>query len=122
MTSHPEHFFELAEASDAGVTFDVGHAISSDASAAGLSAARFAAELGDRIENVHIYGREEAVHLPPRSIEEIRLAVDALLATRCDWWTIELFGVSEFTATRDMLLAYFDTVHLGLRQHPRAII
>jgi len=122
ITSEPEHFLEIVDASGAGITFDVGHAISSDAAAEGFSAARFAAELGDRIENVHVYGREEAVHLAPHSIEEIRPAVDALLATQCSWWTIELFGLSEVTSTRDMLLAYFDTVHLGLRRHPQAIL
>ncbi len=122
MTSQPEHFLELVDSSGAGITFDVGHAISSDIADAGFSAARFAAELGDRIENVHVYGREEAVHLPPASIEDIQPVVDALLATQCSWWTIELFGLSEFTATRDMLLEYFDSVHLGLRAHPQAIL
>jgi sugar phosphate isomerase/epimerase len=117
VTSHPEPFLELVDSSDAGVTFDVGHAMSSDAAAEGFTAARFAAELGDRIENVHVYGREEATHHPPRSIDEIRPAVDALLATRCSWWAIELFGLAEVTATRDMLRAYFDSVHLGLRAH-----
>jgi sugar phosphate isomerase/epimerase len=121
ITSQPEHFLELVDACDAGITFDVGHAISSDAAAAGFTAERFAAELGDRIESVHVYGREEAVHLAPRSIEDIRPVVDALLATRCPWWTVELFGLREVTSTRDMLLAYFDTLHLGLRRHPQAI-
>jgi sugar phosphate isomerase/epimerase len=120
ITSQPEHFIELVDASDAGITFDVGHAISSDA-ASGFPAARFALELGDRIENVHVYGREEAVHLPPRSIADIQPVVDALLATQCSWWTIELFGLTEVTFTRDMLLSYFDSVHLGLRGHPQAI-
>ncbi len=121
LTSLPEHFLELVDASGAGITFDLGHATSSDI-ASSFSAARFAAELGDRIEGVHVYGREEAGHLPPRSIDEIQHAVDALLATRCEWWSIELFGLTEVTATRDMLLSYFDTVHLGLRRHPQTIL
>ncbi len=121
LTSEPEHFLELVEASGAGITFNVGHANSSDVARAGFSAARFAAELGDRIEHVHVYGRQDTIHHPPSSIEEIRQVVDALLATRCEWWTIELFGVSEAVATRDMLQAYFDSVHLGLRRHPQPI-
>jgi sugar phosphate isomerase/epimerase len=121
ITSRPEPFLELVEGSSAGVTFDVGHAVSSRVADNGFSAAQFATELGDRVENAHVYGRCGAANLAPRSIEEIRPVLDALLATRCSWWTIELPDRAEVVATRDMLLEYFDSVHLGLRAYPQAI-
>ncbi len=120
MTSRLDAFLELVEATGAGVTFDVGHAVSAE-SAAGFSALRFANELGDRIENVRLYGRAEAGHLPPHSIAEIAPLVDCLLATQCSWWNVALFGLTEALTTRDMLLSYFDTLHLGLRAHAQPI-
>jgi sugar phosphate isomerase/epimerase len=82
-TSDPEAFLDLVDGSGARVTFDVGHAASSDAAARGYTAAHFARDLGGRIVGAHVYGRENERHHPPASLEEISDVLEALLETGC---------------------------------------
>jgi sugar phosphate isomerase/epimerase len=107
-TSDPDAFIDLVDRSGARVTFDVGHAASSDAAARGYTAARFAQDLGERIVGAHVYGRENERHHPPASLDEISDVLESLLEAGCDWWTIELTSVDEVLATRAMLVEFLD--------------
>jgi sugar phosphate isomerase/epimerase len=107
-TSDPERFIDLVDRSGARVTFDVGHAASSDAAARGYTPARFARELGDRIVGAHVYGRENERHHPPASLDDIREVLGALCDADCAWWTIELTSPDEVLSTRAMLAAFLD--------------
>jgi sugar phosphate isomerase/epimerase len=107
-TSDPERFIDLVDRCGARVTFDVGHAASSDAAARGYSAGRFARDLGDRIVGAHVYGRENERHHPPASLDDIRDALGALCDAGCGWWTIELTSLDEVLATRAMLASFLD--------------
>jgi sugar phosphate isomerase/epimerase len=107
-TSDPERFVELVDRCGARVTFDVGHAASSDAAARGYTAARFARDLGKRIVGAHVYGRENERHHPPAALDEVRDVLGALREAGCDWWTIELTSPDEVLATRAMLAEFLD--------------
>lgn len=107
-TAEPDAFLHLVEHSGAAITLDVGHAVSSEPSAHGYSAKRFIAECGSRIRHAHVYDRETDRHHPPADLDRIGDALDALLDTGCDWWTIELTDADEFRMTRDILTAYLD--------------
>ena len=102
-TSDPQTFARLAALADARVTFDVGHAVSSDAAASGSSAARFVELVADRIVSAHVYGYETEYHHPPEDLERIGPALDALLEAGCDWWTIELVDHDDIRSTRSLL-------------------
>jgi sugar phosphate isomerase/epimerase len=88
--SDPDAFLELADRSGARVTFDVGHAASSDAAARGYTAERFARDLGARIVGAHVYGRENERHHPPTSVGQIADVLEALCEAGCAWWTVGL--------------------------------
>jgi sugar phosphate isomerase/epimerase len=104
----PDAFLELVDRCAARVTFDVGHAASSDAAARGYSAARFARDLGDRIVGAHVYGSENERHHPPSSLAQMADVLEALSDAGCGWWTIELTSPDEVLATRDVLVEFLD--------------
>jgi sugar phosphate isomerase/epimerase len=104
----PDAFLELVDRCGARVTFDVGHAASSDAAARGYSAARFARDLGDRVVGAHVYGSENERHHPPSSLAQMADVLEALCQTDCGWWTIELTSPDEVLATRDLLVEFLD--------------
>ena len=105
-TCDPEIFLEVVDRSGVAITFDVGHAISSQFSAADYSAARFIARCGTRLRSAHVYGREEDRHYPPTDLGVISPSLDALRTLGCHWWTVELPDPAEARATRLMLAAY----------------
>jgi sugar phosphate isomerase/epimerase len=107
-TSDPERFIDLVDRCGARVTFDVGHAASSDAATSGYTPARFARDLGDRIVGAHVYGRENERHQPPTSVGQIADVLEALCDADCAWWTIELTSPEEVVATRAMLASFLD--------------
>jgi sugar phosphate isomerase/epimerase len=107
-TSDPERFIDLVDRCGARVTFDVGHAASSDAAVRGYTPARFARELGDRIVGAHVYGRENERHHPPASVGQIAGVLETLCEAGCAWWTVELTSPDEVLATRDMLASFLD--------------
>jgi sugar phosphate isomerase/epimerase len=107
-TAQPGAFLDLIEASGAAITFDVGHAVSSEPAARGFSAERFIAECGTRIQHAHVYDRESDRHHAPTNLDLIGGSLDALCEVGCPWWTIELFDSAEVRATRELLAAYLD--------------
>lgn len=106
-TSHPENIDSWAQSSGAMVTFDLGHAASSQRVQDGeLAVLDFLEMVADRIHEAHIYGRETDRHHPPEDMTLLGPVIDRLLATGCRWWTIELDDYGEALATRALLLDY----------------
>ena len=98
----------LADATGARVTFDVGHANSSDIAAAGYSAERFATDLGERIAGAHVYERECETHHAPDDLDRIGDTLHALCDVGCDWWTVELVDPDDASRTAAMLGGFLD--------------
>jgi sugar phosphate isomerase/epimerase len=108
-TSHPETLIELADTSGAVVTFDVGHATSSDVAADGIDAGSFVTQLGTRIKSAHVYERETDRHHAPENLDLIGPVLSALCAVGCPWWTIELTDPTDVRTTRLLLETWLDT-------------
>ncbi len=107
VTSDPETVVALARRSGAMITLDVGHAVSCPRVAKGeLHPLDFVAMFGERLIEAHVYERESDRHYPPRDMTVLGPIVDALCATDCAWWTIELNPLDEALATRTLLLDY----------------
>lgn len=107
-TSEPERFIELIHASGAAVTFDVGHATSSEAAARGFGAARFARLVAPHVANVHVYDREGPGHIAPTDLSRIGDALSELVYSECRWWVVELGNADEVRRTRDLLIHFLD--------------
>jgi sugar phosphate isomerase/epimerase len=106
-TSDPETVVEWARASGTMITLDVGHAVSCPRVLRGeLDPVDFVDLFAERLIEAHVYEREAARHYPPRDMTILGPIVDALLATQCAWWTIELDDPDEALATRTLLLDF----------------
>jgi sugar phosphate isomerase/epimerase len=108
VTADPERFAALIEHTGASVSLDVGHANSSEHARAGFSAERLVELMAPRIRNAHVYDREDPHHIAPVTLDRIAPVLDALLATPCDWWVIELFDRDEVAHTRALLGEFLD--------------
>ena len=103
-TSHPDTLLAWARESDAAVTLDVGHAVSCEHVRQGhITVIDFVDRLADRLEEVHMYGKETDRHHPIESEHEIAPVIGRLLDTRCTWWTVELNDCVEAAETRQIL-------------------
>jgi len=111
-TSDPDIVMTLADYAGARVTFDVGHANSSDVAVAGYSAEQFALELGGRIAGAHVYERESDIHHAPDDLDRIGGTLDALCDVECDWWTVELVDPKDAFRTAGILHDFL-TVRFG---------
>jgi len=111
LTSHPEILADWARKSGAMITFDVGHAVSSQRVQNGeLSVLDFLDRVVDRLQEVHMYERETDRHHPPHDMGVLGPIIDRLLKTGCSWWTLELDDPVEALTTRDLLLDYMRTL------------
>lgn len=116
LTSEPDAYVGLVIATGSHATFDVGHAVSSDAARAGRSAETTVRELGELVEGAHVYGHEDDDgHHAPDDLQRIGPALEALCDVGCPWWTIELTAPDEVRQTRALLSAFLD-VRYPLRQ------
>lgn len=107
LTSDPETVVAWARESGAMITLDVGHAVSCSRVQAGeLDPVDFVHLFAGRLVEAHVYEREASRHNPPHDMAILGPIVDALLETRCAWWTIELGDRAEALATRTLLLDY----------------
>ena len=106
VTSDPDIFLDLVEASGCGVTFDVGHANSSDTAQRGFGSEEFARLVSRHVRNAHVYDREDPHHIAPEDLSRIEPTLHALLESACDWWVIELFDRAEVAHTRSLLRAF----------------
>ena len=106
-TSQPENIIAWAEKSGAMITFDVGHAVSSQRVVDGeLAALDFLKVVAPRLGEAHVYERELDRHYPPADMTVLGPVIDFLLQTNCCWWTVELDDYGEGLDTRDLLLDY----------------
>lgn len=106
-TSEPEPFLKLIELSGASVTFDIGHAISSDAGKNGACAEEFVRLVSPYIVNAHIYEAEEAPgHIAPKDLNTIEPVLRELIKTDCGWWVIELGDQEEIRRTRNLIQSF----------------
>lgn len=113
-TSDPETVAEWAAASEAMITLDVGHAVSSRRVQNGeISPLDFVEAFAPRLTEVHIYERETDRHYPPQDMNLLGPIVDRLIEMSCRWWTIELDDYAEALATRTLLLHYLESKRKG---------
>ncbi|UCH42577.1 MAG: sugar phosphate isomerase/epimerase [Dehalococcoidales bacterium] len=106
-TSHPETVTTWAEKSGTMITFDVGHAVSSQRVVDGeLTVIDFLRMVAPRLVEAHVYERELDRHYPPTDMAVLGPVIDFLLETGCRWWTLELDNYSEALDTRDLLVDY----------------
>lgn len=103
-SSRPDTLVAWASQSGARITFDAGHAVSSQSVLSGeYSALEFLDLAADRVYEAHLYGREEDRHYPIRKLEDVQPIADRLRMTQCRWWTIELDDYGEALQTREIL-------------------
>jgi sugar phosphate isomerase/epimerase len=105
--SHPEKVVEMALVSGAMLTLDIGHAVCCARVQQGeITPLDFVSLFRDRLEEVHMYGKETDRHYPGEDAAAMGPLLESLLDTRCRWWTIELDYDEEALATRDKLVGY----------------
>jgi sugar phosphate isomerase/epimerase len=116
LTSDPDVLWDLAQKTEAGITLDLGHAVSSEAAASGKWRVTDIVDLfQDRLSEVHFYEKELDRHYPPENLEVLGPVIDRLLLTDCQWWTVELPDNSELVETVDMVRQYFSRMKSEFR-------
>lgn len=106
-TSYPENIVEWADEAGTMITMDLGHAISSDYVCSGnITVKEMIGMFKPRLQEVHMYAKEEDRHYPITDITDYTVIIDSLLATECRWWTIELDDIKEALDTRKLILDY----------------
>lgn len=109
LTSDPEIVYEWAEKSGSAITFDLGHAVSSDHVKFGrLKAEDYIKKFSDKLHELHLYGSESDRHYPPRNLGEIQVLLDLVTKTDCEWWTIELDDYNEIHYTKNLVSGYIE--------------
>lgn len=105
-SSEPTNVLRWAGLAGAMITLDLGHALGSDAALSGrCPAERFVELFGERLFEVHVYGREdEQGHHPIEDIAPFRPLIANLLRTSCRWWTIELQYCADALSTQALLM------------------
>jgi sugar phosphate isomerase/epimerase len=108
VTSNPETFTRLLEATGAPVTFDLGHAHGSAWVQNGRgSVVEFLRSIPTPILATHIYWTEHNdTHFVPEKLSDIAPALDALVAAVCDFWVLELHTQETLEQTRRIVDEY----------------
>lgn len=120
-SSEPTNVIRWAGLAGTMITLDLGHALGSDAARSGrCPAERFVELFGERLFEVHVYGKEdEQGHHPIEDIAPFRPLIANLLRTSCRWWTIELQHPTDALGTQALLmgeLARFSSPDLARHQ------
>ncbi len=114
-TSDAQKLFRIVEHADIGLTFDVGHAAGSggiDNNLDGLIETFNV--IGPFIVNAHIYGKEDKNgHEAPESMDSLKVVLDQLIKTECDWWTIELGNPKDLNNMYEYIRGYLDSLRIG---------
>jgi len=111
-SSLPETVLEWAEQSNAGITLDIGHAVTCETVQSGrLSVCDIIDMFEDRLVEVHMYERELDRHYPPKDMSILGPVVDRLLETECRWWTIELADYPDILKTSGLLNEHITARH-----------
>ncbi len=109
-TRDPAKLAALAEASDAAVTLDIGHARATlRADHSEISLEEYVQPFAGRIRDLHLYEIEsvEGKHIAPENLDAIRPILRWALQQGVDWWVIELTSYDEILRTQRMLAAEF---------------
>ena len=108
-SSKPNLFEKLVRKSGAAVTFDLGHAFSSESiRSRQFTFEDFVTPHPDRVMNAHIYHRESSRsgHVPPQSLKELADRLDLLRDIGCPWWVIEMREINGLLATKRIIDSY----------------
>jgi sugar phosphate isomerase/epimerase len=108
VTSDPERFAALLEATGAPACFDLGHAQGSDWVQQGRgSAADVLRAIPTPVLAAHVYYRETGdTHHPPATLADMAETLDALVAAGCEWWVVELHTREALEQTRRVVDQY----------------
>lgn len=118
-TANPETLLEWVRRSGAGVTLDIGHAVSSQCVCnKEISVEKIIHLVAERLMEVHFYESETDRHWAPRNMDILGPIVDKLIATDCRWWTIELENTQDVLLTRKLLIDHFDKTQKPLCSRP----
>ncbi len=100
LTSDPDVLLDLSMQTNARITLDLGHAITSHAVVTGrFNVIEIIDMVQDRLSEVHFYEKELDRHYPPKDLTVLGPIMDRLLLTDCRWWTIELDDFNEVKDT-----------------------
>jgi len=116
LTNDPHTFMQLIDKTQAGVTFDLGHASACPwVTEHQRSGVDFLNILAPRVANAHVYEIEriheatgEPYHVAPDDLEFIRPLLSRLMTTTCDWWLIELKVIEQVEHTRTLLKSFLE--------------
>ncbi|MGD8703862.1 MAG: TIM barrel protein [Desulfosarcina sp.] len=118
-TANPQTLLDWARRSGAGITLDVGHAVSSRCVGnKTISVKRIIHLVADRLMEVHFYESETDRHWAPQNMDILGPVVDELITTGCRWWTIELEDIQDVLLTRKLLIDHFDKTQKALFCRP----
>jgi len=108
VTSDPETFARLLQATGAPVTFDLGHANGSAWVQAGRgSVVDFLNSVPTPVLAAHVYCIERNdAHFVPEKLSDIGPALDGLVARGCDFWVLELHTQETLERTRKVVDEY----------------
>jgi sugar phosphate isomerase/epimerase len=119
--ANPRTLLEWARRSGAGITFDVGHAVSSPCvRRKEISVEKIIDLAAEQIMEVHLYESETDRHWAPRTMKILGPIVDKLITVDCRWWTIELEDTRDVTHTRQLLADYFEKTENPVRWRPES--
>lgn len=108
-TSNPQTLLEWARCSGAGITLDVGHALSSSCvRRKEISVEKIIDLVADQLLEVHLYESETDRHWAPQTMKILGPIVEKLTTVDCRWWTIELEDFRDVARTRQLLVDYFE--------------
>jgi sugar phosphate isomerase/epimerase len=108
-TSNPELLMKMAEAVDASITFDVGHARGSPWVRENKGTVlQFLDIISSRILNAHVYEYENdrGEHLVPGGDSRIAPVLDRVAELGCAWWVLELNTHEETEETFRFITKY----------------
>lgn len=119
-TADPWILLEWSRRSGAGITLDIGHAVSSQfARRKEISVEEIVDLAAERLMEVHLYESETDRHWAPRNMDVLGPIVDKLITTDCRWWTIELEDTRDVGNTRQLLANHFKTAKNPARWRPK---
>ena len=108
-TANPRTLLEWARLSGAGITLDIGHAVSSQCVVNKEICVENIIDLAaERLMEVHFYESETDRHWAPRNMDILGPIVDKLITTDCRWWTIELEDTRDVLHTGQLLVDHFE--------------
>lgn len=115
--SNPATVVDWSRRSGAGITLDVGHAVSCEGVQKGaFSVSDIIGMFEENLQEVHFYESETDTHHAPSDMSILGEIVDRLLETDCRWWTIELNSLQEIKTTRDLVIDHYLTTRPYLKK------